>query len=302
MKRRFLRTIFLLSLASSVLYIGACSKDDDPGQEQTELPSNETEARQRISGKWNVAASGEVRSIEFIEDGTYILETSAGLTGLASLKPSGRVASIGRQGATAPVVAQTNGTSGADFTQGGYTISADGKTITLGDLAVITITGLTENSFSFSITFTEGNRTLDITAAATDAVSDTQKTTLLAQAWAHTGWPSLSYLRQQEITYLTQAGFRPSDWRYTFTKSGTFIIRSVDLSGILYAPGSDEIETFSAEIYSEFGTWRWRDEQQTSVIITMDGESGEATIDDLTDTTLRLILGGSVLSLTKLDL
>src|SRR5690606_14523352 len=141
------RNYFLLCLLlSTTLFMNSCSKDgggDKP--EDQNVPQNRAEAEQKISGKWSLSGSGDVKSIEFTSNSTYVLEVStesdlvpfAGInrqvSDFSSLKvKDSKLASGGSIGTLA--VASTTRVSGT------YTISSDGKTVNLDQIATITIT------------------------------------------------------------------------------------------------------------------------------------------------------------------
>lgn len=285
------RNYFLLCLLlSTTLFMNSCSKDGD-GKDKLEdqnVPQNRAEAEQQISGKWTLSGSGDVKSIEFTSNSTYVLEVStesdlvpfAGInrqvSDFSSLKvKDSKLASIGPIGTLA--VASTTRVSGT------YTISSDGKTVNLDQIATITITDLTETNFSFSITFKEDNTTIDVKLAATAPVDSSSKTTLLARTWVLQAWSS--EFDTEELAAIADKGFKPEDQRFTFTTSGTFIATtiSIESSTSPTQPGSPAPpETHEAFLETEIGIWQWKDETQTAVVVTTIDGSDEWSISNLT--------------------
>src|SRR5690606_26541613 len=73
------RNYFLLCLLlSAAFFMNSCNKDGGGDKlEDQNVPQNRTEAEQQISGKWSLSGSGDVKSIEFTSNNTYVLEVSS---------------------------------------------------------------------------------------------------------------------------------------------------------------------------------------------------------------------------------
>jgi len=283
------RNYFLLCLLlSAAFFMNSCSKDGGEDKlEDQNVPQNRTEAEQQISGKWSLSGSGDVKSIEFTSNNTYVLEVSSESelvpfssaasqgSNVSSLKIN-KLASLGPIGTLALPTTQT--------VTGVYTISADGKTITLDQIATITITDLTETNFSFSITFKEDNTTIDVKLAATTPMDSSSKTTLLARKWVMTEWsPELG---SEETSAAVDAGLEPEDQSFMFTSSGTFIATLISIETSTSPlpegdPGPAPV-THEAFLETEIGIWQWKDETQTAIVVTTEDGSDEWSVSNLT--------------------
>lgn len=285
----------------------SCSKElDDNGDggdvdTEEQLPANKAETEQKIKGKWNVSASGEVRSIEFLNDDNYVLEVNASSPLVAgNFSTSSRlVASLDKRGS---LKAETSA-SGTNRIFGKFTISADGKKIVLDELATIEIEGISAQSFKFTITFIEGNRKQSVTAAVVNPVDSSARTNLLARTWGFTSWDDFGEegYDQQEIAFLTANGFKPQDEGFTFTSTGTLIIRGIDLSTSAIVEGdSTQTVDMSASRSRTYGTWRWKDGQQRAIIVTGDEGDGSAemVIDSLSSSILSIRIPSEQVSWT----
>ncbi len=283
----FTRLLFIITTFSLISI--SCSKDGDddgditdPTEEQ--LPTNKQDAETKIQGKWDVNASGEIRSVEFLDGDTYVLEVTSS-SSLASRKAmlSARATLFS---VTGGFKSETGGNSSTQKIYGKFSVSTDGKTITLDDIARITISGISEKSFSFTITFTENNREQSVSAIIVAPVATSQKTQLLVGNWGFSSW---MYYEPADVRVLESKGFKPQDEGFTFTATGTMIMRYINFE----QSSSDDPETglpsevitnisLDADVYS----WEWKDSQQTVVKVSRNGETFEITIENLTQSRL----------------
>lgn len=286
---------YLILLFCTTFSLASCSKDDngDDNTAQEDTPKNQAEAQEKIQGKWELSGSGDIQSVEFINDNTYILQISANSNLLFANYKKGTIqksASIRQPQAVVPTAQSTS--TAPTFVTGAYTISADGKTITLDQVATISIQNLSGNNFSFSITFHDGDKKVEVSLSSTPSIDATSKTSLLAKTWVLQTWPN--FYDSALIGLLTQAGYTPKNLlNMTFTPSGTFIDKGLSINTAM-DPNGIETTTFSS--YQEIGTWRWKDSQQNTVIITIiDEEAGQSTgeviLHRLTSTELEINLG-----------
>lgn len=269
--------ILSLVLFSVLFGFTACSDKDGDGpgddvQEQ-ELPKDKVEAQNRVSGKWNLSGSGEVRSIEFLSENFYVLEVSAdaSLSLKANAQPrNGQPIRVGQK--IASLVADNNTANSnatTSFTTGTYTISEDGKTITLDQTATITIQKLTDDTFSFSIAFEQDNKTFEIAMTAGTSVAPSDKTTLLTKTWELTAWPS--FYSPEELAELTNKKFKPQDEKIIFSSSGTVFLSTIAMEA---STNTDPAipDTYTASLVTYAGVWRWKDDQQTTVVVILSEE------------------------------
>lgn len=282
----------------------SCSESDLLGdedrKEEQQVPASKAEAEEKIEGKWNLSGSGDVQSVEFLADGTYILEVSAG----SQLTPSS--SKVGGRGLVTRSAAQRanstapDGASGTVLT-GTYTVSSDGKTITLDQIATITITSLTEANFSFSITFKEGNKTVEVALQPAPTVASSDRTNLLARTWGYREWPSDLFL-DEEVVELTKLGLKLEDLKFTFTKSGTLVMVDAAVwSTSSPQPEPDPLnpdpappipDQYGYELESWVIGWDWVDSQQNAIKLTVaysDGHeySADVRISEMTATSLK---------------
>src|SRR5690606_36822825 len=237
--------------------------------------------------QWSLSGSGDVKSIESTSNNTYVLEVSSDWelvpfssaasqgSNVSSLKIN-KLASLGAIGTLTSSTTQT--------VTGVYTISADGKTITLDEIATITITDFTETNFSFSITFKEDNTTIDVKLAATTPMDSSSKTTLLARKWVMTEWSS--ELGSEETAVAVDSGLEPEDQSFMFTSSGTFIATLISIETSTSPlpegdPGPAPV-THEAFLETEIGIWQWKDETQTAIVVTTEDGSDEWSVSNLT--------------------
>lgn len=288
MKNETFTKLIALMMVFSCMCI-SCSKDgdDDDIIDQTEeqLPANKEDAEAKIKGKWEVSASGEVRSLEFIEGNTYILEVSASSSLVSRQSPLSSRAALARNGGG--LKAETAETSSTERISGQFTVSADGHSIMLDDIAQITISGISEESFTFNIKFTEDNRELSVTTTIASAVDASSKTTLLARNWGFPVWADYD-LPNREI--FESHGLKPQDQGMQFTVSGTMIMRYINfvesqpVDPETGQPGPSVITDvyLGADVYS----WKWKNSEQTVITATRGNEAFDITIESLTETGL----------------
>lgn len=280
---RTFTNLFTLLMVCSLLFM-SCSKElDDNGDggnvgTEEQLPANKAETQQKIKGKWNVSASGEVRSIEFLNEENYVLEVNASSSLVAgNFSASSRlVASLDKRGSLKAATSASN----TNRVYGKFTISADGKQVVLDGVATITIKKLTSEDFEFSIKF-EDQRTLNIVSNAIAVADTTSKTNLLARTWLFgTSWTSSAFdFSPSEIAFLTQKGFKAEDNQITFTQHGTFIESMVSLSQAMSNNPQDTTIELSARIETYFGTWRWKNSQQAAIVIKYNDDSEDEEVD-----------------------
>ncbi|MBD1433894.1 hypothetical protein H8B06_13735 [Sphingobacterium sp. DN00404] len=283
----FTRLLFIIA-TFSLLSI-SCSKDGDDNGDTTDpteeqLPTGKQDAETKIQGKWNVNASGEVRSLEFLDGDTYVLEVASS-SSLASRKAilSARAAHAGLNGG---FKSETGGNNSTEKISGKFTVSADGKTITLGDIARITISGISENSFSFTITFIESNREQSVSATIVAPVATSQKTQLLVGNWGSSSW---MYYEAADVRVLEGKGFKPQDEGFMFTATGTMIMRYINYeqsSSVDPETGLPSEVITNVSLDTDIYSWEWKDSQQTVVKVSRNGDTFEITIENLTQSRL----------------
>lgn len=295
MKNETFTKLIALMMVFSCMCI-SCSKDgdDDDIIDQTEeqLPANKEDAEAKIKGKWEVSASGEVRSLEFIEGNTYILEVSASSSLVSRQSPLSSRAALARN--EGGLKAETTETGSTQRISGKFTISADGQSIMLDNIAQITISGISEESFTFNIKFTEDNRELSVTTTIASAVDASNKTTLLARNWGFPVWADYD-LPNREI--FESHGFKPQDQGLTFTASGTMIMRYISfLESSIVDPETGQVSEVITDLSleSDIYSWKWKDSQQTVITITSLSSGGDdpfdITIESLTESSLSAAL------------
>lgn len=279
------------------LVSASCSKDGDddgdiidPTEEQ--LPINKQDAEAKIKGKWDVSTSGEVRSIEFLEEDTYILEVDASSSLVARKSPLSSRAALAPNGGG--LKAEIAGTGSTERLTGKFTVSADGKTITLDDIVHITITGISEENFSFTITFTDDDREQSISATIAVAVDASAKTNLLARNW---GFPAWADFDAPNVNIFESHGFKPQDQGLLFTTSGTMIMRYINfLQSSWVDPETGDISEVITDLSleSDIYTWKWKDSQQTVITATRGNDTFDITIENLTASELSAILSNDL--------
>ncbi|MCC2599674.1 hypothetical protein [Sphingobacterium sp. FBM7-1] len=285
MKSRTFIRFMMLMMSISFLAL-SCSKDNhgdtiiDETEEQ--LPENRQDAETRINGKWQISEGDDVRSIEFLDGNTYVIEVGT------SFAPQARLSLQARSHSA--IKAQTSGSSSTKLF-GSFTISADGKTITLDDIIRITITSISDESFTFTLTYLQGNRQQQLSAQYIASVDSSENTTLLARKWGFSAWADFD---QANKKIFENHGFKPQDQGLQFTSSGTMLMRYLNFqSSTSVDPetgASREIIT-SVNLESDIYTWRWKDRQQRVIVFTgIDGHSSEINIVELTAAQLRATL------------
>lgn len=295
MKNETFTKLIALMMVFSFMYI-SCSKDgdDDDIIDQTEeqLPANKQDAEEKIKGKWDVSASGEVRSLEFIEGNTYILEVSASSSLLSRQPPLSSRATLAPNGAG--LKAETAGAGSTERISGQFTVSADGKSIMLDNLAKITINGISEESFTFTITFTEDDRKQSVTASIAAAVDASSKTTLLTGNWGFAAWAEFDV---PNIDIFQSHGFKPQDQGLQFTASGTMIMRYISfLQSSWVDPETGQVSEVITDLSleSDIYSWKWKDSQQTVITATRGNEAFDITIENLTASGLNAVLSNDL--------
>jgi len=286
--RTFIRLMALMMIFSFVSV--SCSKDgDDDIIDLTEeqLPANKQDAEAKIKGKWNISASGDVRSIEFIDGNAYILEVNASFA-----SPEARLSS--RASNERGLRAETTEASSTANLYGKFTVSADGQSIMLDDMAQITISGISEKSFTFTISFTDNDREQSVTATIATAVDASNKTTLLARNWGFSAWAEFD---ADNKVFFESKGFKPQDQGLQFTASGTMILRYISfLQSSTIDPETGQINEVITDLSleSDIYSWKWKDSQQTVITASRNGDSFDITIQRLTTTDLSAVLSNDM--------
>ena len=209
----FLLTFLLLSF----VFI-ACDKNDEPKQSDKET----------ITAKWNTNGTNGYESFEFFADETYMIVKSG------------------------------EGRSSENSTTIFGTYQIDGNTITLSDFGKIVFSDLKDSSVTFTLTLnetTDGAITISLEKQPT--VSATSKTDLLCRAWIVTSdvYIETNAETGEELYSDVWENFDPDNWSWwtwTFTKSGTYIDREIDVEY-----GHDFIS---------WGNWIWKDNNENVIL------------------------------------
>src|SRR5690606_4312870 len=160
------------------------------------------------------------------------------------------------------------------------------STVSLDAVATVTIKNLTGEDFSFSITFAEDNKTVEI--SLTTASSDTSSRTMrLAGTWTMASWPD--FYSPEELAELNSKGFTPQHVRWTFANSGSFMMIDIAMSSdVSSEPGVPA--TYHASLDTTIGTWYWKNAQSTAIVMSNEDGSMEIGVVD-TSATLKSFAG-----------
>lgn len=284
------KNYFLLTLLLCTAFtISSCSKEDGGGEDKTEeqhVPQSKAEAEQKIKGKWELSGSGEIKSLEFMDNGIYIMEVDAASTLFVAGKAPRSLNSFDfKREKFASVSVPQSGSSTKKRT-GAYTVGNDGKTVSLDTVATVTIKNLTGEDFSFSITFAEDNKTVELSLAT--ASSDTSSRTMrLAGTWAMASWPD--FYSSEELAELDSKGFTPQHVQWTITNSGTIMMIDIAMeSSVSPDPGVPAI--YHASLDTTLATWYWKNAQSNAIIANNEDGSMEIGVLD-TSATLKSFAG-----------
>lgn len=297
----------LNAIAICILTLSACKKDNsqndkeeiiDPTEET--IPANKHEAAAKINGKWSISSTGEVQSIEFLDENTYIMQV---------LPSSPLVANKPPLYTTHTLLAQNNTNNKAENAVGSpyetiigyYIISEDGKTIKLDNIIDITITGISETSFSFTITYLEDNRKQSFSATLSSPVDASSNTTLISGKWGSDKWASYDLPNK---AVFERHGFKPQDQGLTFTSSGTMIMRYISFIETSYTDpetGEPTNTITNLSIESDVYSWKWKDSSQKVITAIGGGDPFDINITTLTQTQLNAKLpNGNTWEMIKL--
>lgn len=230
-----MRNLKMISLAILVLtFITACNKDENDPKETLE--------KSAISAKWNVDNSSEYESFEFNESGNYIVVENT----------------------------TTKSTDDQIVLFGTYEI-IDNKTIVLSDFGTLTISGINENSISFSIQLTSNpDNEIIIHASKQEEMESSVNTKLLCRTW--------------EMVTINDTSVVGTDMELTvlFSAAGTYFVS--------YTNPDDENVGGLAQ-------WKWKDEAQTQILYSWDetpiwDEANSIEVPELTTSTLKVIEDG----------
>lgn len=275
---------FLILLLCTAFSLSSCSKEDggDDKIEEPNVPQNKAEAEQKIKGKWELSGSGDIKSIEFMDNSTYIMEVDAASTLFSAVRTNTSLNGFGIKNSKIASISPLQSGSFTKKRTGSYTVGNDGKTVSLDTIATVTIKSLTEESFDFSITFANGDRTVDI--SLTSAFADTAAHTMrIVGTWGMVSWPA-DY-SPEELSELSNKGFTPQHVRWTFANSGTFMMIGIAMESAV-SPDPGVPATYHASLDTTIGTWYWKNAQNNAIVITdaYNGDSGDINVVDTTAT------------------
>ncbi len=270
---------FLTLLLCATIIISSCSKEGDGGEDKTEeqnVPQNKAETEQKIKGKWELSGLGEIKSLEFMDNGTYIMEVDAASRLFVAGKATNSLNNWDFKKEKIASLSATQSEGATKRRTGTYTVDNDGKTVSLDTIATVVIKNLTEEDFSFSIMFTEDNKIVEI--SLTTAFSDTSSRTMrIAGTWAMTSWPD--FYSPEELAELSRKGFTPQHVRWTFANSGTFMMIDIAMESAV-SPDPGIPATYHAYLDTTIGTWYWKNVQSNAVILTNEDGSMEVGVVD----------------------
>jgi len=168
-KEKLLRMV-IISLITTLLVL-SCGKNDDDEKEATETI-------EKISAKWDVPQPAEYLSLEFTEDGDYIIILPSNQT------KSRKITSAGNSFLKHPVSKDVSLRSleAASIVVGTYKVNE--AKIELANYGTLDIINLTENEFSFKLTLKGSSSTQDYyTTKAATTIANSSRTKLLCKNW-----------------------------------------------------------------------------------------------------------------------
>lgn len=251
MKRNFSKRRTLLMFASSflmLLSLSSCSNDDDNDAGNTDAPRYES-----LAAKYDVTdANAAYKSIEFTNDGYYIIETSTA-GGARSIYSS-------RMELAKKASPQTRSTDNSVLF-GTFTYDLTTETYTLDKIGTIRIVNTADGDYSIEIVNSDGTTTAYTASKEDNAIADNDKTTQLCRSWSLTYIKetikkdgevvhTFSGTRDQWVAYQNQAADE-DDYDDTilsqaiFTKAGTLVWIGKYPSGVSEA---------------EVRFWKWQNE------------------------------------------
>jgi len=217
----------LLVMLFTAFFFVSCSKDNDNSNTDTIL-NTET-----ISAKWNVSGSSEYASFEFNKSGNYI---------------------IIRNG-------MTRSTEEPTILFGTYQIVDN--IITMSDFGRLTVSDVTQNSFSAKLVLNDKpNNEVDISATKQKEMEKSAKTDLLCKTW--------------ELLTLNGESVKGTEYELTvlFSAAGTYFVERKDDGGGL-------------------SEWKWKDSNENNILYSWDNWEyfGEVSIIELVNDKLVIFEG-----------
>jgi hypothetical protein len=194
----------ILAAIFALAWLASCDKNENEPEVSLEKAT--------ISAKWIGTSSGEYKSFEFNESGNYIIVKNS----------------------------TTKSLNDQIILFGNYEIF-DNSTIVLSDFGTLTVSGINENSISFSIQLTS-NPEIEIVIQASkhEEMGNSAKTELLCQSW--------------ELVSLD--GEAMTNCIVLFSKAGTYLVNAV----------------VDVEKKSGLGTWTWCNPEESKLAFTIGNE------------------------------
>lgn len=230
-----------------------------------ELPTNETEAFDIVTKKWNIINVTEYNSIELTKNSLYIINKK--LPKLSFYRDN-------------------------QILTGKFEISTDGKTITLFNFGTITIKEVYENSITLYITLENGTELGDITCEENTIVATPQMTNMLCKTW--------ELKPEIDTGYCTNEIVLPSLY-WTFTKYGSIVIDRLHINRAYNC--SDENFTNCDTlcfVTTMLEVWTWSlVEDGTNILIKTHGDIEMVSTNlTITNEELTMIVNGNTLNYT----
>lgn len=151
---------FMIGLIAISMIATSCEKggdDLDQNENQnTELPTNENEAFELITKKWDLPQLADYNSIELTKDSLFIVDK------VSALK-------------------STN--EGSEIITGTFTINSDGVTIILNGFGTMTIEQVSDNLIVITIILEDGTDLGEVTGEEQEVVSTSERTEMLCKSW-----------------------------------------------------------------------------------------------------------------------
>lgn len=237
----------MIGLFAVSMIVTSCDETEDDTDtnenEVIELPTNEDEAFDLVTKKWDLTATDEYNSMELTKDTLYIIDKVTALKSTDSI---------------------------SDIITGKFEISEDGTTITLIDFGTMILEQVNDSSIVVSISLTDGTDLGDVTFEEQEVVSSSEKTGLLCKTWLWSGDDESDYSvwifsNSGTFVYKNIDSIYTSNWEWTdednsefkvsaYVEEGidNFIIESLNDDELIITSSQDSAKTFSAISAKEY--------------------------------------------------